>query len=111
MLGREPRSLDRQPYLVSNDVQQLQFFWLQFTPVFTGDIEHAEGRGTCVDGYAGMETQPPRGWVAVALGILEAAAAQDIDVGPPFKTAFQKGIQAHTVAGHTLWMVGKVRGK
>ena len=90
-------------------MQQLQFFRQQLTPVFAGNVQHAERYGTRIDGHTGVKAQTPGGGVTVALGILQPATAEYIDVGCPFEAAFQEGIQAETVAGHAFPVVGKVR--
>ena len=55
-----------------------------------------------------MKTQAPGGGVTIALGFLQAATAEYIDIGGPFKTALQERIQAETIAGHAFWMVCKI---
>src|SRR5437899_877931 len=102
MLGGELGALHGQAYLVADNMQQLQFFFLQLPPIFARHIQYSQWRCACIDRHAGMEAQAPRRRVMVTLGMLETATAKYIDVRSSFKAAFQKSIKAKTITGHTF---------
>ncbi len=56
-----------------------------------------------------MKAQAKRGGVFVAFGILQATAAQHIDVGRSCQVPLQKRIQAEATARHAFWIIRQVR--
>src|SRR5258706_4006336 len=111
MFGGKSSALDGKTNLVTDDVQQLQFFLREFAPVCTGHIQYTNGSIARVDRNASVEAQSQRGRILIALSIFQAAAAQDIYIGSALQVAGHKGIQAQAEAGHPLRMIREIRRK